>query len=113
MYFMQNGRYSSYVSKCTNIGSYILYSGIFITLYGKFIFYYTTAIQHLSARKHGALIVVERNETLEALIQTGTTLNAHLTAPLLESIFYPGNPLRDGAVLVKIIILSQLLIFFL
>ena len=112
MYFMQNGRYSSYVSKCTNIGDYILYSGIFITLYGKFIFI-TTAIQHLSARKHGALIVVERNETLEALIQTGTTLNAHLTAPLLESIFYPGNPLHDGAVLVKIIILSQLLIFFL
>ncbi|MGR5962752.1 diadenylate cyclase [Bacillus paranthracis] len=61
----------------------------------------TTAIQHLSARKHGALIVVERNETLEAFIQTGTTLNAHLTAPLLESIFYPGNPLHDGAVLVK------------
>ena len=26
-----------------------------------------------------------------SLIQTGTTLNAHLTAPLLESIFYPGN----------------------
>ena len=61
----------------------------------------TTAVQHLSARKHGALIVVERNETLESCIQTGTTLNAHLTAPLLESIFYPGNPLHDGAVLVK------------
>lgn len=40
----------------------------------------TTAVQHLSARKHGALIVVERNETLESCIQTGTTLNAHLTA---------------------------------
>ncbi|PEX84829.1 sporulation-specific diadenylate cyclase CdaS [Bacillus cereus] len=61
----------------------------------------TTAVQHLSARKHGALIVVERNETLHPFIQTGTTLNAHLTAPLLESIFYPGNPLHDGAVLVK------------
>lgn len=60
----------------------------------------TTAVQHLSARKHGALIVVERNETLESCIQTGTTLNAHLTAPLLESIFIR-NPLHDGAVLVK------------
>ncbi|MEW9181302.1 sporulation-specific diadenylate cyclase CdaS [Bacillus mycoides] len=61
----------------------------------------TTAVQHLSARKHGALIIVERSDALDSFIQTGTTLNAHLTAPLLESIFYPGNPLHDGAVLIK------------
>ena len=112
MYFMQNGRYSSYVSKCTNIGA-TYYIQAYLSPYTESSSFITTAIQHLSARKHGALIVVERNETLEALIQTGTTLNAHLTAPLLESIFYPGNPLHDGAVLVKIIILSQPLIFFL
>ncbi|EMA6342283.1 sporulation-specific diadenylate cyclase CdaS [Bacillus cytotoxicus] len=61
----------------------------------------TTAIQHLGERKHGALIVVERNDSLTSLIQTGTKLNAFLTVPLLESIFYPGNPLHDGAVLIK------------
>ncbi|MDH2881689.1 sporulation-specific diadenylate cyclase CdaS [Bacillus cytotoxicus] len=61
----------------------------------------TTAIQHLGERKHGALIVVERNDSLTPLIQTGTKLNAFLTVPLLESIFYPGNPLHDGAVLIK------------
>ncbi|KEK25151.1 sporulation-specific diadenylate cyclase CdaS [Bacillus gaemokensis] len=61
----------------------------------------TTAIQHLGDRKHGALIVVERNDSLDSLIQTGTRLNAYLTVPLLESIFYPGNPLHDGAVLIK------------
>ncbi|EOV9528263.1 sporulation-specific diadenylate cyclase CdaS [Bacillus cytotoxicus] len=61
----------------------------------------TTAIQHLGERKHGALIVVERNDSLAPLIQTGTKLNAFLTVPLLESIFYPGNPLHDGAVLIK------------
>lgn len=61
----------------------------------------TTAIQHLGDRKHGALIVVERNDSLDSLIQTGTKLEAYLTVPLLESIFYPGNPLHDGAVLIK------------
>lgn len=61
----------------------------------------TTAIQHLGERKHGALIVVERNDSLTPLIQTGTKLNAFLTVPLLESIFYPGNLLHDGAVLIK------------
>ncbi|KFN02090.1 diadenylate cyclase [Bacillus clarus] len=61
----------------------------------------TAAVQHLSDRKHGALIVVERNDAPDPFIQTGTKLNAYLTVPLLESIFYPGNPLHDGAVLIK------------
>ncbi|WP_439744574.1 sporulation-specific diadenylate cyclase CdaS [Bacillus pseudomycoides] len=61
----------------------------------------TTAIQHLGDRKHGALIVVERNDSLDSLIQTGTRLEAYLTVPLLESIFYPGNPLHDGAILIR------------
>ena len=72
----------------------------------------TTAVQHLSARKHGALIVVERNETLESCIQTGTTLNAHLTAPLLESIFIRVTLSMTEPFSLKIIILFQLLIFF-
>lgn len=72
----------------------------------------TTAIQHLSARKHGALIVVERNETLEAFIQTGTTLNAHLTAPLLNQYFIQVTLFMMEPFSLKIIILSQLPIFF-
>ncbi|WP_409299691.1 sporulation-specific diadenylate cyclase CdaS [Peribacillus sp. SCS-155] len=55
---------------------------------------------HLSQNNHGALIVIERENSLEGLIQKGISLGAQLTAPLLESIFYPGNPLHDGAVLV-------------
>ncbi|MDM5157047.1 sporulation-specific diadenylate cyclase CdaS [Bacillus sp. DX1.1] len=60
-----------------------------------------TAIQHLSKKRHGALIAVEREQSLKPFIQSGIQLSAHLTVPLLESIFYPGNPLHDGAVLVK------------
>ncbi|MGG2063759.1 MULTISPECIES: sporulation-specific diadenylate cyclase CdaS [unclassified Bacillus (in: firmicutes)] len=61
----------------------------------------TTAMQHLAEKKHGALIAIERQDALDNFIQSGTPLTAQLTAPLLESIFYPGNPLHDGAVLIK------------
>lgn len=47
------------------------------------------------------LIIIEREKSLEAYIQSGIEIQAHLTVPLLESIFYPGNSLHDGAVLVK------------
>ncbi|WP_459501649.1 sporulation-specific diadenylate cyclase CdaS [Bacillus sp. C1] len=60
-----------------------------------------TAIHHLSEKRHGALIAVEREQSLGPSIQPGIQLNAQLTAPLLESIFYPGTSLHDGAVLVK------------
>jgi diadenylate cyclase len=58
-------------------------------------------IQHLSERRHGALIVIHRNDPLETFIHSGILLEATLTYSLLESIFYPGNPLHDGAVLIK------------
>jgi diadenylate cyclase len=61
----------------------------------------STCIQHLSNQRHGALIVIERNDGLDSLIRAGTPIGATLTYSLLESIFYPGNPLHDGAVLVR------------
>lgn len=61
----------------------------------------STSIQHLSHQRHGALIVIERKDRLDPFIRTGTDIGATLTTSLLESIFYPGNPLHDGAVLVR------------
>ncbi|MFJ8066981.1 sporulation-specific diadenylate cyclase CdaS [Psychrobacillus sp. NPDC096426] len=61
----------------------------------------STAIQHLSHQRHGALIVIERNNPLDPFIRPGTPIGASLTHSLLESIFYPGNPLHDGAVLIR------------
>lgn len=57
--------------------------------------------QHLSRKKHGAIIVIERIDQINSYIQKGVPLGALLTPSLLESIFYPGNPLHDGAVLVR------------
>ena len=58
-------------------------------------------INDLSRRKVGALIVFEQNTGLEDVIETGTRLNAEISAPLLENIFEPNTPLHDGAVVIR------------
>ncbi|WP_082562559.1 sporulation-specific diadenylate cyclase CdaS [Paenibacillus sp. Root444D2] len=58
-------------------------------------------IQHLSERRHGALIVIQRNDLLDMFMHSGIRLEATLTYSLLEAIFYPGNPLHDGALLIQ------------
>lgn len=58
------------------------------------------AIQHLSDRNYGALIVIQRKDALDSYIHSGVSINADLSFPLLESIFHTGSPLHDGAVLV-------------
>jgi len=58
-------------------------------------------VQHLAERKTGALIVIERNDSLGTLLQAGIPIGAWLSHSLLESIFFPGSPLHDGAVLVR------------
>ncbi len=59
-------------------------------------------IQNMSRLRHGGLIVIQREDSLESLIKPGITIGAELTHPLLESIFFPGNPLHDGAVMVNL-----------
>ncbi|PRP50216.1 hypothetical protein C7B63_14475 [Bacillus halotolerans] len=59
------------------------------------------AIKNLSENKHGALIVIERADPVDKFIQKGTLLHAEISASLIESIFFPGNPLHDGALLVR------------
>ncbi|WP_261301797.1 sporulation-specific diadenylate cyclase CdaS [Paenibacillus andongensis] len=58
-------------------------------------------IQHLSERRHGALIVIQRNDLLDMFMHSGIRLEATLTYSLVEAIFYPGNPLHDGALLIQ------------
>jgi diadenylate cyclase len=59
-----------------------------------------TAAARLSGRQHGALIVLQRSDSLQEYIQTGVQLNAALTPELLLQVFYPNTPLHDGAVIV-------------
>ena len=59
------------------------------------------SVQNMSTRKHGGLIVIQREDSLECLIQPGVHIGAEVTHSLVESIFFPGNPLHDGAVLIN------------
>jgi diadenylate cyclase len=54
----------------------------------------------LSRRRTGALIVIERETGLGDMAETGVPVHADLSAELLASLFAPGYPLHDGAVLV-------------
>ena len=58
-------------------------------------------IVDLSRRRVGALIVFEQKTGLADVIETGTRLEAQISAPLLENIFEPNTPLHDGAVVIQ------------
>lgn len=49
----------------------------------------------------GALILFERNTKLGEIADTGTFINADVSAELVENIFYPKSPLHDGAMIVR------------
>jgi len=58
------------------------------------------AAARLSARQHGALIVIQRMDNLDQYIETGVRMSAVVTPELLLQIFYPDTPLHDGAVVI-------------
>ncbi len=60
-----------------------------------------TAASRLSDRQHGALIVLQRRDSLNEYVQTGVRLEASLTPEVLLQIFYPNTPLHDGAVIIS------------
>lgn len=60
----------------------------------------TEAAARLSARQHGALIVIQREDSLEQYVETGVQMRANVTPELLLQIFYPDTPLHDGAVII-------------
>ena len=55
----------------------------------------------LSSAKCGALIVVQRETGLRIYKETGTSIKGEVTSGLLLSIFNPGSPLHDGAVILQ------------
>ncbi len=60
-----------------------------------------TAALRLSDRRHGALIVLRRQDNLDEYLRTGVQLDGRVTPELLLQIFYPNTPLHDGAVIIS------------
>ncbi len=55
----------------------------------------------MGSSKTGALIVLERNNNLDFLVNTGDEMNITVTQPILESIFFKNSPLHDGAIIIS------------
>ena len=55
----------------------------------------------MSRTRTGALIIIEQDTMLDAIMQSGTRVDARITSALIENIFYPNTPLHDGAVIVR------------
>ena len=59
------------------------------------------AVESLTARRIGALVVVERSAGLRQYAELGVALDALVSADLLVSLFLPYSPLHDGAVFIR------------
>ncbi|MEG1597271.1 MAG: diadenylate cyclase CdaA [Bacilli bacterium] len=59
------------------------------------------AVDYMRKTKIGALIVIERDYSLADYINKGRKIYADLSSELLISIFFPNNPLHDGAVIIQ------------
>ncbi|MCF6349464.1 MAG: diadenylate cyclase [Flavobacteriaceae bacterium] len=60
-----------------------------------------SACKSMSKEKTGALIVIARNNSLEAFKQSGDTMHIEVNVPILKSIFYKNSPLHDGAITIE------------
>ncbi len=60
-----------------------------------------TAASRLSDRQHGALVVIQRLDTLDDYIRTGVKMDSLVTPELLLQVFYPNTPLHDGAAIIS------------
>ena len=61
----------------------------------------STACRRLSERRHGALIVIERETGLQDHVETGVRVDGLAMAEFLQTIFFPNTALHDGAAIIR------------
>ncbi len=59
------------------------------------------AVKKLAENHHGGLIVIQRNDNLGDIIESGVRIDATVNSILIQSIFFPDNPLHDGACVIQ------------
>ena len=67
----------------------------------KVVYEIVTAVDALRKTRTGALIVIERDNSLNDYIQKSKKLYAEISSELLQSIFFQNNPLHDGGVIIQ------------
>ena len=61
----------------------------------------TRACINMSDIKQGALILLTRKNNLDDIVTTGVVVNADISNPLIENIFFKNSPLHDGAMVIR------------
>ncbi len=59
------------------------------------------AVQNMSKKDVGALIVLSNNNLPEGIVESGTVVNAQISSEMIEAVFYPKAPLHDGAMIIE------------
>ena len=67
----------------------------------KMVYEIMDAIEYLKKNRIGALIVIERDISLQEYIEPATKIYADVSSALLGTIFFPNNPLHDGGVIIQ------------
>lgn len=91
--FFANPFGRSKVQKSTSIQKIIDKKSLFLEV--------QKAVVGLSDKHTGALITFEKNTNLSEICKNGVSVEAPFTKELIDTIFYPGTRLHDGAVIVK------------
>lgn len=61
----------------------------------------SNAMQNMVKSRRGAIVVIEREDSLQGIIDSGTKIEAEVTSELLSTLFVPNSPLHDGAVIIR------------
>ena len=61
----------------------------------------TLACINMAEIKQGALILITKKNNLDDIVSTGVIVNADITNPLIENIFFKNSPLHDGAMIIR------------
>jgi diadenylate cyclase len=88
----QIGRRGALTSQFRDIGKEELYATVHKIV---------DAVDDFSSTRTGALIAIERETTLNDIIETGVIVDAEISVRLLGNLFYEGSPLHDGAVIIR------------
>ncbi len=67
----------------------------------KLVYEITGAMEYLKKSRIGALMVIERDNSLGEYIEKSKKIYADISSDLLISIFFPNNPLHDGGVIIQ------------
>ncbi len=72
-----------------------------VTEFDRFLDSVAYAVYRMADKRHGALLVLENQDSLDEYANKSVLLSAIFSAELLESIFIPTTPLHDGAVIIR------------